>query len=313
MTIFFLVVALEIRRELAGGELADRRRAALPLFGAVGGIAVPALIFLAFNAGTPAVRGWAIPTATDIAFVAGALAVVGARVPDSLKVFLLALAIADDIAAIAIIAIFYTGDFNVAALLIAVLLIAALVVLRSRSVSSLTPYLVVGAALWMSFLAAGIHATLAGVVLAGLLPANAPRRSPVERLENSLNEWSSLAIVPLFALANVGVDLPKLPFGSVLDSKVTMGVAIGLVVGKSAGVALGAGLASRLRVARLPADIRCPQFIGAATLSGIGFTVSLFVAGLSFGPQLFDEARIGILLGSVVSFAVGVLILQRAK
>ncbi|MEA2434167.1 MAG: Na+:H+ antiporter, NhaA family [Actinomycetota bacterium] len=313
MTLFFLVVSLDIRRELFDGELSHPMSAALPLIAAAGGVVMPALVYLAFNGGTEAAGGWAIPTATDIAFVAGALALAGRSAPRPLKVFLIALAIADDIAAIAIIAIFYSSDLYTPALFAALIAIAILVALRRSSERSPILYAIVGIWLWLAFLASGVNATLAGVVIALVIPIPRGSRRSGSNLEDQLNKWSGLVIVPAFALANAGLDLSALSYGSILDSRVTLGVSLGLVIGKPVGIATSAALAIRLKLARLPDGVRWPQVIGAAALGGIGFTISLLVATLSFESSVLSEARLGILLGSVVSAVLGVTLLQRAK
>jgi NhaA family Na+:H+ antiporter len=306
MTLFFFLVSLEIRRELRSGELGDRSRAMLPVAGAIGGIVVPALIYLLLNSGSGAARGWAIPTATDIAFVAGALALASASVPHSIKVFLVALAIVDDIAAILIIAAFYSHGLVVPALVLALVSVVLLIAIGRGNLPGYA-FALVGTVLWAALLAGGIHPTIAGVIVAAVIPFDKVRS------EDALNKVSSLAIIPLFALANAGLDLTGISISSVVDSRIALGITLGLLLGKPLGIAAGVAVAVRVRAARLPTGVGWAQMAGAFCLGGIGFTVSLFIAGLAFGDQGSADATIGIFLGSLLSFAVGVWLLQRAK
>ena len=346
MALFFFVVGLEIKTELVRGQLSSLRDAALPAIGAVGGMLVPALLFLAVNAGGNGIDGWGIPMATDIAFAVGVLALLGSRVPPALKVLLLGLAIADDIGAIAVIAIFYTDQIHLAWLVAALLGLGAVVVMRRARVWYAPAYFVAGLVVWGCTLESGIHATIAGVVLGLLTPARpllpeleadrmADRLSTdhdvtavevrdlafdlresvsvAERLEEALHPWTSYVVIPIFALANAGIPLSREALGDAAGSPVTLGVVAGLVVGKLVGITLLSWLAVRAGVARLPAGIRWRHLTGMAALAGIGFTVSIFVSGLAFtSAALQDEAKIGVLLASVAAAALGVGMLWNA-
>lgn len=308
MTVFFFVVGLEIKREVAVGELRRVRVAMLPALGAVGGMVVPALLFLLFAGGGAASSGWGIPMATDIAFAVGVLSLLGRRAPGGLKLFLLTLAIVDDIGAIAVIAVFYSDDLDLQALLAAAAVIAVIVVLRVLEVERALPYVALAALLWYSVFESGVHATIAGVVM-GLLVRAQPRpgehASPAERVQRLLHPWSSFVVIPLFALANAGVSLDG-GIAAGAPSAVATGIVAGLVVGKPVGVTLGAWLAVRLRIGSLPQGVGWGDLVGAATLAGIGFTVSLFVAGLAFDDEaLASAARLAILVASVAASVVG--------
>ena len=316
MAVFFFLVGLEIKREVLEGELSAPRQVVLPAAAAAGGMAVPAAIYAAINAGSPvALAGWAIPAATDIAFSLGVLSLLGNRVPAGLKVFLLTLAILDDLGAIVIIALFYAGNLAPASLGIAAAALLALLALNRSGVASLAPYLFVGLVLWVSVLKSGVHATLAGVALAMFIPLRARGsgvHSPLRRLENDLHAPVAFAILPLFAFANAGVPLAGVGFGTLLEP-VPLGIAAGLVAGKPAGVLLAAWLAVRLGVARLPEGIGWGAMLGAAVLCGIGFTMSLFIAGLAFegaGAEYVVQTRLGVLFGSLASAIVGFAILR---
>jgi NhaA family Na+:H+ antiporter len=341
MTVFFFVVGLEIKRELVVGELRDRRTAMLPAVAALGGMLVPAAIYVAVNAGGDGSRGWGIPMATDIAMALGVLSLLGSRINPSLKLFLLALAIVDDIGAIVVIAIFYSNGLEPGALAVAALLIAMVVIMRSVGVRAVWPYVVVGAALWLAVHESGVHATITGVVLGLLAPTRAPRSqetidvdrladvstveaarettvlaresvSVAERLEYAVHPWSSYVIVPLFALANAGIVISSDSVADAARSPITHGVVIGLVVGKFVGISLFAWLACRLRIAALPPGTNWSEILGVAALGGIGFTVSIFVSGLAFGSGVRDtNAKLGILVASAVAAGVGSLILAR--
>jgi len=320
MAVFFLLVGLEIKREALDGQLSTWPRRALPGFAAAGGMAVPALIFLALNGGETA-RGWAIPAATDIAFALGVISLLGNRVPASLRVFLAALAILDDLGAVVIIALFYTSGLSLPDLAGAALVLAVLAGMNRAGVTRLAPYLLLGAVLWVLVLRSGIHATLAGVCLAFTVPlgrtpgtpdAGAP--SPLHRLEAALHLPVGFLIVPLFGLANAGVPVLGLP-GSALLAPVTLGVGLGLLVGKAVGVFGAATLSIRLGLADMPAYASRTQLFGTALLCGIGFTMSLFITLLAFpGDALLQaEAKIGILGGSLLSGLLGYALLRRAR
>jgi NhaA family Na+:H+ antiporter len=341
MTVFFFVVGLEIKRELVVGELRDRRTAALPAVAALGGMAVPALLYLAFNAGGEGGRGWGIPMATDIAMAVGVLSLLGSRIPSSLKLFLLSLAIVDDIGAILVIALFYSGTIGTGALGVALLLVGAVVGLRALGVRALWPYVLAGAGLWLAVHESGVHATITGVVLGLLTPTRArwtaatvdqekladvstveaARETTVlaresvsvaEWLEHVLHPWSSYVIVPIFALANAGVVISADTVDDAVRSPIAHGVLLGLVVGKLVGITAFAWLACRFRVAELPKGVGWSGITGVAALGGIGFTVSLFVSQLAFGTGARDTvAKLAILGASVVAAALGVLLLSR--
>ncbi|WP_419316809.1 Na+/H+ antiporter NhaA [Caulobacter sp. ErkDOM-E] len=320
MAVFFLLVGLEIKREVLDGQLSKPSRVILPGVAALGGVIVPALIYLAFNAGSPASRdGWAIPSATDIAFALGVLALLGPRVPGSLKIFLTAIAIMDDLAAIVIIALFYTAQLHLAYLAAAGGVIVALLILNRLKVMALWPYLIGGLILWWLVLESGVHATLAGVALAMLIPLRkspaAPddAASPLHRLEHALHKPVAFLIVPLFGFANAGLSFAGVSPAALLDP-VPLGVALGLFVGKQLGVFLTAAAIVRLGWADMPRDASTAQLYGVAVLCGIGFTMSLFIGNLAFGdPLLIDETKIGVLVGSLASALLGVTILRLCK
>nr|WP_232918105.1 Na+/H+ antiporter NhaA [Pseudomonas syringae] len=316
MAIFFMLVGLEIKREVLAGQLASWSQRALPGFAALGGMVVPALIYVAFNWGRPdTIGGWAIPAATDIAFALGVLSLLGKRVPLSLKIFLSALAILDDLGAVLIIALFYTSDLSIPMLLAALGSIAVLVALNRLGVKKLLPYLIVGALLWFFMLQSGIHATLAGVALALCIPLGKPdeeARSPLLHLEEKLHPWVAFAVVPIFGFANAGVSLSGITADKLVDP-VPLGVALGLLVGKQVGIFAMAALAIRAGLARLPDGSNWGQLYGVAALCGIGFTMSLFIGALAFPgtPELVDEVKVGVLIGSVLSAVLGVVVLRR--
>ena len=308
MALFFLVVGLEIKRELVHGELSDRKKAALPVAAALGGMVVPALIYLAINAGTSTSDGWGIPMATDIAFAVGVFALVAPNAPATLKLFLLSLAIADDIGAVAVIAIFYTSDIDVAWLLLAVAL--AFAVAASRSVRRwwLPIYVVLGLALWVAVFKSGVHASIAGVALGLLTPIER-----TERLETALHPWSSFLVVPLFAFANAGIVLSATLLERSIESPVTAGVFLGLVVGKLVGVVLFTRLAIRAGLGELPGEVSREHVTGVAALAGIGFTVSIFISSLALADDgLVAEAKMGIFAASLVASVLGALLLRRS-
>lgn len=315
MAIFFLLVGLEIKRELIVGALSSWSQRALPGFAAIGGMAVPALIYVWFNADNSAtLQGWAIPAATDIAFALGVLALLGSRVPASLKIFLSALAILDDMGAVAIIALFYTSDISLWMLAGVTAMLALLLGLHRAGVTRLLPYLLVGGLLWFFMLKSGVHATVAGILLALFIPLQgntADSVAPLERLEHGIAPWITFLILPLFGFANAGVALTGMTFDD-LAAPVPVGVALGLFFGKQIGVFGLAALAIVLGLAKRPENSSWMQVYGVSVLCGIGFTMSLFIGNLAFAgsPELVDEVKIGVLAGSVVAALVGMLILR---
>jgi NhaA family Na+:H+ antiporter len=314
MALFFFVVGLEIKRELVTGELNERRTAALPVLAAIGGATAPALIFVAVVAGGEGASGWAIPMATDIAFAVGVLALLGNRVSDGVKLFMLAVAVVDDIIAITVIAAVYTDDLSVPWLVGAAAAAAAVVALRRLGVASPWAYVPVALALWVATYESGVHATIAGVVLGLLTPARPVRgRELIRDLEHALHPYTGFVVVPLFALANAGVALGGGAIGDAATSRLAWAIVIGLVVGKVIGIA-GTAFAAARRGAALPDGMRLPHAWGVGALGGIGFTVSLFIAQLAFeeGP-LQSEAKIGIFAGSIVSAALGAALLARMR
>lgn len=340
MAIFFLVVGLEIKREIVEGELRDRRYRALPIYAALGGMVLPALLYAAFNLGRPEIRGWGIPMATDIALAVGVIALLGSRVRPSLKLFLLALAIVDDIGAILVIGVVYAGDIKLGWLLVSGAVIG-LTVMFKRRVDALTVYLVLGTGLWLSLHQAGIHATLAGVAM-GLLAPTKPRISPelidqaelsnvetirdvtatrhlarstvsvVEWLEHRIHPWTSFLIVPLFALANAGIAISAETLEGAVTAPVAWGIVAGLVVGKPLGIMVAAAAVVRTGIATLPAGVTWAGVAGAGLLAGMGFTVSVFIAELALMPPLTEYAKVGILTASLVSGALGYIVLRRS-
>ncbi len=320
MALFFLLVGLEIKREVLDGQLSSPSRIILPGVAALGGVVLPALIYLAFNGASPDTRaGWAIPAATDIAFALGVLALLGPRVPGSLKIFLTAIAIMDDLAAIVIIALFYTAQLHLAALAAAGTVVALLFALNRLKVVVLWPYIIGGLVLWYCVLESGVHATLAGVALAMLIPLRrspgAPddAGSPLHRLEHGLQKPVAFLIVPLFGFANAGLSLVGISPTSALEP-VPLGVALGLFVGKQLGVFLSAWGIIRLGWADMPRGASMGQLYGVAMLCGIGFTMSLFIGNLAFSdPGLIDATKIGILVGSLTSALLGAAILCVCK
>ena len=311
MALFFLLVGLEIKREVLDGQLSRPADVLLPGAAALGGVALPAVIYLAFNGRHPdSIAGWAIPSATDIAFALGVLALLGPRVPTSLKVFLTAIAIMDDLAAIVIIALFYTAQLHLMALTGAGVVLLVLVGLNRLRVLVLWPYLLLGAVLWVLVLKSGIHATLAGVALALTIPLRAGEHSPLHRLEHALHRPVAFVVTPLFGFANAGLSFAGVGLSALLDP-VPLGVALGLFAGKQVGVfGVAFGLV-KLGWARLPRGASVAQLYGVAVLCGIGFTMSLFIGALAFkDPHLIDETKIGVLVGSLASALVGMLILR---
>jgi NhaA family Na+:H+ antiporter len=359
MTLFFLLVGVEIKREVVHGELQDLRTVALPVVAAVGGMVVPAALFALLTSGEPGSGGWGIPMATDIAFAVGVVSLLGTRVPLAAKVFLLTLAVTDDVGAILVIAVFYTGSIALGWLAAAGTALGAILLMRRADVQALAPYLAVGAFAWLALLESGVHATLVGVALGLLTPAWplwSPRRypmqvrrladridrayhdkvltydefvenehtisevsrlsinstSPLSRLEHGLSPWVAFVIVPIFALANAGVRLTGDAVAGITDDPVTLGVIVGLVGGKTIGVFGATFLAVRLGIGRLPQGTTWGHILGLAACAGVGFTVALFVASLSFtDPALTDAAKLGILLGSLLSGILGYALLRR--
>jgi NhaA family Na+:H+ antiporter len=341
MAIFFFVAGVEIKRELVEGDLRDPRAAALPVLAALGGMAVPAVLFAVVNVGAAGSRGWGVPMATDIAFAVGVVVLLGARVHPGLKLFLLTLAIADDIGAIVVIALFYAQSVDFGALAVSGLALASIVGMRRLGVTSLAAFGALAVVAWLAMYESGVHATIAGVLVGLLTPARpiAPMAmvkewaadldeepsveqlaaveklarhaiSPAERLQHLLHPFSSFVIIPVFALANAGVAIDRGMLDAPGATTVALGVVLGLVVGKTVGISLAAWLAVRLRLGRLPAGVTWRQLVGVAALGGIGFTVALFVAGLAFAdPALADAAKVGILAGSALAAVVGSLLM----
>jgi Na+/H+ antiporter NhaA len=344
MALFFLVVGLEITREVSTGELRDRRNVAAPALGALGGLVVPAVVYLAFNPSGPASSGWGIVMSTDTAFVLGVLALFGPRCPDRLRLFLLTLAIVDDIGAISVMALFYSGDLDMTALAVAGVLVAVLVGLRWAGVWRLTPYVVTGIALWLAVHESGVHATLAGVLVGMLVPSKPPGTDVLDRtrdygralreapdaerahqttlavkatvpagarLQQKLHRWTAYGVVPVFGLANAGVSLDPDTLRTAATSPVTLGVVAALVVGNAVGITAGAALALRTGWGILPGGVRWSHLMAGAVLAGIGFTISLFITDLAFADEVLrEQATIGILAGSVLAAVVGVVLLR---
>ncbi|PKE32622.1 Na+/H+ antiporter NhaA [Rahnella sp. AA] len=317
MAVFFLMIGLEVKREMCEGALANREQALFPAIAALGGMIVPALIYLLFNGNDEIARqGWAIPAATDIAFALGVMALLGSRVPTGLKVFLLALAIIDDLGAIVIIALFYSHDISMMALGLSAVCIAALACLNWRGVTKLTPYLLIGAIFWVCVLKSGIHATLAGVILGFLIPLNTKenKASPARRLEHGIHPYVAWFILPIFAFANAGISLQGVTASGAF-SLLPMGIAAGLLLGKPLGIMLFSCAALKLGITRLPSGISFGQISAVSVLCGIGFTMSIFIGSLAFAlrdPALLTYAKMGILMGSVASALLGYALLNRA-
>jgi NhaA family Na+:H+ antiporter len=357
MAIFFFVVGLEIKREVQTGELASLRKATLPIVAAMGGMILPALIYLLFNLGGSGATGWGIPMATDIAFALGVLALLGQRAPLSLKVFLTALAIVDDLGAVLVIALFYTEQIVWVSLAVAAGVLILLLIVNRLGIRNPLVYALLGAALWFAFLKSGVHATIAGVLLAMTIPSKAridghefvnfsrsvlndfeqncqpgqaiisePQQAalqslesavehiqaPLQRLEHSLHPWVAFFIMPVFALANAGVSLGE-DFVTAIAQPISLGIVAGLVIGKQVGITLFVWLATKLKIAELPSGVSWRHIYGASWLAGIGFTMSLFIAGLAFGESdSLATAKVGILIASLISGVVGFLILRSA-
>ncbi len=315
MAIFFFLIGLELKRELIEGELSDKRNIILPGIGAVGGMLVPAVIYIYFNSHDPiAMQGWAIPAATDIAFALGVLALLGSRVPISIKIFLTSLAIFDDIGAIVIIAIFYTAEISFAAMIVVACSILALMCLNKRNVIHSSPYILVGTIMWVATLKSGVHATLAGVVLAMFIPIRSktdPDISPLKIMEHDLHPIVAFFVLPVFAFANAGISLKGVGAEQILHS-VPIGIAFGLFFGKQIGIFGLCLIAVKLKLTALPRGISWLTLYGVSALCGIGFTMSLFVSSLAFeqtGVNLLFDERLGIILGSLTSGILGYFIL----
>jgi len=309
MAVFFLLVGLEIKRELLNGELSDRRRAALPVMGAIGGMMGPAIIYAWLNRHSPeTLAGWPIPAATDIAFALGVLSLVRSRVVPGLRAFLLGLAIIDDLGAIILIAVLFTAEISSQALTLAGVCIAVLALFNRFGVTRLWPYLVVGALLWLSVLKSGVHATLAGVVIGAMIP-----RAAMPKLEHALHPWVTFGIMPIFALANAGASLDGVGLHTFAEP-VALGIILGLFFGKQLGVFAACWLAVRSGIAQLPAGSDWRSLHGVAIITGIGFTMSLFVGALAFpGGEHDTEVRLGVLAGSALSAIVGCVWLMTGK
>ena len=316
MALFFLVVGLEIKRELVLGELRVLRRAALPIAAAIGGMVIPAALFAVINSGTDTSHGWGVPMATDIALALGVIALLGRHiVPPSLSLFLLAVAIVDDIGAIVVIAVFYSNGIQVTWLAAAAAMVTLTVLLRRLRVTAMWPFVAIGLAMWFSLHEAGVHATIAGVIMGLLAPTAAPPGpntvSVVERLEHGLHPFTSFLIVPLFAVSNAGIQFDNALLDGVLSSHAFWGVVIGLVIGKPVGITLASWLAVRAGVAEYPTGVRLAQVGAVGAVAGIGFTVSLFVSELAFthADQL-GQAKFGVLIASIVAGLIGVVALR---
>ena len=319
MAAFFFLVGLELKRELLEGHLSDPKNTLLPIFGAIGGMVIPALIYLALNYHDDVNRiGWAIPAATDIAFALGILMLLGKQVPAALKIFLVTLAIIDDIGAIVIIALFYTQQIETVPLFISAICLLVLTLLNKKGVSDIPAYILIGGILWVAVLKSGVHATLAGVLLAFFIPMRDnknPKHSPVKQLESSLHGSVAFVILPIFAFANAGIDFRALT-ADAITHPITLGIALGLVVGKPLGIMSMSFIAIKLGIARLPTGISWYHIFGVSVLCGIGFTMSLFIGSLAFettGSNIIVDERLGILLASFISAILGFMILKNAS
>lgn len=315
MAVFFLLIGLEVKRELLEGALKSKETAIFPAIAAVGGMLAPALIYVAFNAGdAEAISGWAIPAATDIAFALGIMALLGKRVPISLKVFLLALAIIDDLGVVVIIALFYTGDLSTMALLVGFAMTGVLFMLNAKEVTKLTPYMIVGAILWLAVLKSGVHATLAGVVIGFAIPLKGKKgeHSPLKHMEHALHSYVAFGILPLFAFANAGISLEGVSMSG-LTSMLPLGIALGLLVGKPLGIFTFSWAAVKLGIAKLPQGVNFIHIFAVSVLCGIGFTMSIFISSLAFAnvsPEFDTYARLGILMGSTTAAIIGYALLH---
>jgi Na+:H+ antiporter, NhaA family len=315
MAIFFFLVGLEIKREVLAGELSSFDKAILPIMAAIGGMAVPGIIFAIVNWGTPEnLNGWAIPTATDIAFALGILALIGSRAPIALKIFLLAIAIIDDLGAIVIIAIFYTSELSINALSISMIGFAAAVALNRLGIQRTAPYLLVGIIMWVFVLKSGVHATLAGVLIAFTIPLKAKTEDEalLYKMEHGLHPWVAFLILPVFAFANAGVNFTGIGIDDLLQP-LTLGIAVGLFLGKQIGIFLATWIGVKSGIARLPENVSWKHVYGVACLTGVGFTMSLFIGSLAFTTaDAMNAVRLGVVLGSVLSGIIGYLLLKSA-
>lgn len=311
MVLFFFIVGLEIKRELSVGELNDRDKAKMPVIAALGGVALPGIIFLSLNLGSEGASGWAIPMATDIAFAVGVLALLGRRIPSGIRLLLLSIAIIDDVIAILIIAIFYSEGLSFIWVLLSLVAFAVVLLMQRGGVVKIWPYWLIGIVVWVAVLSSGVHATIAGVILGLMTPAQPVQgRHVLEDLEHALHPWTSLLIVPVFALANAGIVLSGGTITTAVESTVFWGIALGLIFGKSLGVSGAILLARRMGWGQVPSGVTTGHIFGIAGLAGIGFTVSLFITGLAFTDiQLIDDAKMGIFLGSIISAIIGVMLL----
>ncbi|PHQ79766.1 MAG: Na+/H+ antiporter NhaA [Coxiella sp. (in: Bacteria)] len=315
MAIFFMLLALEVKREFLEGELSDMSQLALPFAGAVGGIVFPILIYILFNHGhTLEMRGWPIPTTTDVAFMLGIVALLGKRVPNGLKVMLVALSIVDDIVAIIIIAVSYSHSLSWISFAIAILCIILLVLCNRYHVTSITAYVLIGVVMWVAVLQSGIHATLAGVVVGLLVPLRNPRKandSPLRSLEHRVHPWVAYGVLPIFVLFNGGVPFAGFHMSQLL-APLPLGIALGLFVGKTVGVFICCWIVLQLKIATLPAQASYRQLLGVASLTGIGFTMSLFLSTLAFANTQYENlSRQGVLMGSLVACVFGVCVLLK--
>ena len=315
MALFFFLIGLEVKREIVTGQLQSWKQASLPVFAAVGGMVIPALVFVAINAGSPDnIRGWAIPAATDIAFALGLLALLGSRVPVALKALLLAIAIIDDIGAIAIIALFYTPGVDLAMFGAAGVVLVLLAGFGYMRLGSSIPYAILGVALWYFVLKSGVHATLAGVALAMCIPMTDRKgEAKLEHWEHGLHPWVAFMVVPIFALANAGVSFEGMEPAALL-APLPLGIALGLLIGKQLGIVGLAWLAVKSGIARLPQGVGWLQVWGLSLIAGIGFTMSLFIGNLAFAdPAMINAVKLGVLAGSIVSALLGVTILLKGR
>lgn len=315
MAVFFFLVGLEIKREIVEGELSTFDKAALPIFAAIGGMAVPAGVFVLLNMGDPeAIRGWAIPAATDIAFALGILALMGPRVPVALKIFLLAVAIIDDLGAIVIIAAFYTADVSTTSLIVAGIGLSFLMVLNLSGVGRIAPYVIIGIIMWVAVLKSGVHATLAGVLMAFTIPMRTKDKtahaSPLKHLEHELHLWVAFLVLPIFAFSNAGVSLGELSLSDVV-APLPLGIALGLLIGKQIGIMALCYVGVKIGICKLPTGVTWKQIYGVACLCGIGFTMSLFIGTLAFSdPDMLNAVRLGVLMGSISSAIIGFVVLR---
>lgn len=313
MAIFFLLIGLEIKREMVEGHLSSLDKAILPVIAAVGGLSVPALIYAYINWGDPiAINGWAIPAATDIAFALGILMILGPRIPTSLKVCLVAIAIIDDLAAVVIIALFYTAEISTLSLFLAAIGLSIAAFLNWRQVTSIGPYVVLGIFIWACVLKSGVHATLAGVALGLLIPIKGKDEkdhSPLKTMEHALHPWVAFGVIPIFAFANAGISFAGITLDTFLQP-ITLGIMLGLFLGKQIGVMAITWITCRLKICRLPEGVSWPQYYGMALLTGVGFTMSLFIGTLAFSDvALATPVRLGVLSGSTLSAIAGIIVL----